>query len=113
MDECLPAAPHLSDVIRFNEAIDQAVAESVGHFSAHVDQGRNLLLGMLSHDMRTPLQTMQMTARHLGQLNAGADVSAAVGRLIAAALNYRLCWTTLSISTEQFRSGYERRSFAG
>jgi signal transduction histidine kinase len=82
MDKCLPAAPHLQDVIRFNEAIDQAVAESVGHFSAHVDQGRNLLLGMLSHDMRTPLQTMQMTARYLGELNAGADVSVAAGRLI-------------------------------
>jgi signal transduction histidine kinase len=82
MEECVPAAPHLQDVIRFNEAIDQAVAESVGHFSAHVDQGRNLLLGMLSHDMRTPLQTMQATAEYLGELNAGADVSVAAGRLI-------------------------------
>jgi hypothetical protein len=43
----------LQDVIRFNEAIDQAVAESIGHFSAQVEQGRNLLLGMLGHDMRT------------------------------------------------------------
>jgi signal transduction histidine kinase len=82
LDACLPAAPHLQDVIRFNEAIDQAVAESVGHFSAQVDQSRNLLLGMLSHDMRNPLQTVQMTARHLGHLNAGAQVSAAAGRLI-------------------------------
>ena len=55
IDECLPATPHLQDVIRFNEAIDQAVAESIGHFSAHVDQARNLLLGMLSHDMRSPV----------------------------------------------------------
>jgi len=82
IDACLPAAPHLQDIIRFNEAIDQAVAESVGHFSAHVDQARNLLLGMLSHDMRSPLQTVQMTALHLGQLNAGSEVSAAAGRLI-------------------------------
>ena len=82
IDACLPAAPHLQDVIRFNEAIDQAVAESIGHFSAQVDQGRNLLLGMLSHDMRSPLQTVQMTAQHLAQLNAGSDVSTAAGRLI-------------------------------
>jgi signal transduction histidine kinase len=79
---CVPAAADLQDVIRFNEAIDQAVAESVEHFTAQVDQARNLLLGMLSHDMRSPLQTVQMTALHLGQLNAGAEVSAAAGRLI-------------------------------
>jgi signal transduction histidine kinase len=82
VDACRPAAPNLQDVIGFDEAIDQAVAESVGHFSAQVDQARNLLLGMLSHDMRNPLQTVRMTALHLGQLNAGAEVSAAVGRLI-------------------------------
>jgi len=82
MEACLPAAPHLQDVIRFNEAVDQAVAESVGHFSAQVEQARNLLLGMLSHDMRSPLQTVQMTALHLGQLNAGSEVSTAAKRLI-------------------------------
>jgi signal transduction histidine kinase len=82
IDACLPAAPHLQDVIRFNEAIDQAVAEFVGHFSAEVDRARNLLLGMLGHDMRSPLQTVQMTALHLTHLNVGAEVSAAAERLI-------------------------------
>ena len=82
IDECRPAAPDLQDVIRFNEAIDQAVAESVHYFSAHVDRARNLLLGMLSHDMRSPLQAVQMTALHLGHLNAGSEVTAAAKRLI-------------------------------
>ena len=82
MEACLPAAPPSDDVIRFNEAIDQALAESIGHFSQQVDQARNLLLGMLSHDMRSPLQTVQMTAQYLGQLNAGSDVSTAAARLI-------------------------------
>jgi signal transduction histidine kinase len=82
MDVCLPADPPLQDVFRFNEAIDQALAESIGHFSAQVDQARNLLLGMLGHDMRSPLQTVQMTAQYLGQLNAGSAVSAAAERLI-------------------------------
>ncbi len=82
MDACAPDLPHLQDVVRFNEAIDQAIAESVGHFSAEVDKARNLLLGMLGHDMRTPLQTIQMTAQHLGQLNAGTTVSDAAERLI-------------------------------
>jgi signal transduction histidine kinase len=81
-EACLPADPPRQDVVRFNEAVDQALAESIGHFSAQVDQARNLLLGMLSHDMRSPLQTVQMTALHLGQLNAGSEVSAAAERLI-------------------------------
>ncbi len=58
MDECQPEAPHSDDIIRFNEAIDQALAESVSFFSAQVDQARNLLLGMLGHDMRSPLQAI-------------------------------------------------------
>jgi signal transduction histidine kinase len=82
MDECQPDAPNLNDIIRFNEAIDQAIAESVGFFSAHVEQARNLLLGMLGHDMRSPLQTIQMTASYLAALNAGEKVSEAASRLI-------------------------------
>ncbi|KAF7962855.1 histidine kinase [Cupriavidus sp. UYMU48A] len=75
-------APHLDDVIRFNEAIDQALSESVGFFSEEVEQARNLLFGMLGHDMRTPLHTIQMTASYLAALNDGQEVSDAARRLI-------------------------------
>jgi signal transduction histidine kinase len=82
MEECQPDASHPDDVIRFNEAIDQALAESVGYFSSQVDQARNLFLGMLGHDMRSPLQTILMTAQYLTSLNAGGQVSVAASRLI-------------------------------
>lgn len=82
MEACQREAPHLNDVIRFNEAIDQAIAESISSFSAQVDQARNLLLGMLGHDMRSPLQTIQMTASYLAALNAGEKISVAASRLI-------------------------------
>ncbi|MGT2474586.1 ATP-binding protein [Paraburkholderia terrae] len=82
MAECQPEAPHLDDMIRFNEAIDQALAESVSFFTEQVEQARNLLLGMLGHDMRTPLQTIQVTSSHLAALNAGEQVSEAAARLI-------------------------------
>jgi signal transduction histidine kinase len=72
----------IEDVIRFNEAIDQAVAESVGHFQAQVERSRNLLLGTLGHDMRSPLDTILTTAAHLSALTAGEEVSVAAGRLI-------------------------------
>jgi signal transduction histidine kinase len=70
------------EIIRFNEAIDQAVAESVGHFHAQVERARNLLLGMLGHDMRSPLGTILATASYLAALNAGEQISAASARLI-------------------------------
>jgi signal transduction histidine kinase len=82
MDDCEPEAPDLDDVIRFNEAIDQALAESVTCFSEQIEQNRNLLLGMLGHDMRSPLQAIQATASYLAALNAGEQVSGASARLI-------------------------------
>jgi signal transduction histidine kinase len=82
MDACQPADPPIEDVIRFDEAIDQALAESIACFSAQVEQSRNLLIGMLSHDMRSPLQTIQATSVYLGRLNASSDISDAARRLI-------------------------------
>jgi signal transduction histidine kinase len=67
--------------VRFNEAIDQALAESIAFFTAEVDRVRKLFLGMLGHDMRTPLQAIQMTASYLALLNAGPKVSEAASRL--------------------------------
>jgi signal transduction histidine kinase len=81
-EACQPDDVNLEDVIRFNEAIDQALAESIGFFSEQVERARNLLLGMLGHDMRNPLNTIQMTASYLAALNAGTDVSEAASRLI-------------------------------
>ncbi|RQR55360.1 sensor histidine kinase [Burkholderia sp. Bp9126] len=82
IDECQPSAPYLDDMIRFNEAIDQALAESVAFFTEQTAQARNLFLGMLGHDMRTPLQTIRLTATYLAALNAGEEVSEAAARLI-------------------------------
>jgi signal transduction histidine kinase len=84
MDACQPDPPHLDDIVRFNEAIDQALAESVAFFSAHVERSRNLFLGMLGHDMRSPLQTITVTASHLAQLNSRAEISQAAARLVSS-----------------------------
>ena len=50
----------LNDVTRFNEAIDQALAESLKSFVSEVDRARNLFMGVLGHDLRTPLSTITM-----------------------------------------------------
>lgn len=74
--------PGVGEVIRFNEAIDQAIFESVAHFQDQVERTRNLLLGMLGHDMRNPLNAIVMTASYLEVLNAGEEVSMAAKLLI-------------------------------
>ena len=79
----------VEEIIRFNEAIDQAVAESVGHFQTEVEHYRNLLLGMLGHDMRSPLNTILTTASYLSALHAGEQVSLAAGRLIRSGASMR------------------------
>ena len=81
VDRCAPGAPDSQEIIRFNEAIDQALCESIGHFTSEVDRARKLLLGTLGHDLRTPLSAIQMTALYLGKLNAGLEVSVAAERL--------------------------------
>lgn len=56
------------DLTRFNEAIDQALAESVVKFSQKVDQSKDLLLGVLGHDIRSPLATIHMSAELLKRM---------------------------------------------
>jgi signal transduction histidine kinase len=53
------------DLIRFNESIDQAVAESVSYYTAKSNYARDLLMGILSHDLRTPLNVISMSAHLL------------------------------------------------
>lgn len=45
-------------MIRFNEAIDQALSESIAAYSDSADQTRELFLAILGHDLRAPLATM-------------------------------------------------------
>lgn len=49
----------LDDLGRLNEAIDQAVAESVLRFTKDVDHAKGLLLGVLGHDIRGPVGAIQ------------------------------------------------------
>src|SRR5688572_10760759 len=45
----------LDDLVRFNEAIDQALAESTSRFRQDLDHSKEMFLAMLGHDLRTPL----------------------------------------------------------
>lgn len=47
---------------RFHEAIDQALAESIASYSRAVEASRNVFLGILGHDLRTPLGAILLGA---------------------------------------------------
>jgi signal transduction histidine kinase len=50
----------LQDVIRFNEAIDQSLTESIARFSAMLRDSQNVFLAILGHDVRNPLGAIIM-----------------------------------------------------
>ena len=55
----------IKELMRFNEAIDQALAESIVAFTARTEYARDLFLAILGHDLRAPLQTVVMTSQLL------------------------------------------------
>lgn len=64
IDKVTPAV--LDDVIRFNEAIDQALAESIVTYSERASHSRDLFDAILGHDLRGPLSAMILAGDMLG-----------------------------------------------
>ena len=71
----------VDDIGRFNEAVDQALAESVDHFTREVDRWRNVFLGVLGHELRGPLDAIMLTAKLLEMLPEGTPVSQHTARM--------------------------------
>lgn len=53
------------DIVRFNEAVDQALAESAVTFSERGGETRDRFLAILGHDLRTPLSAISMAGQLL------------------------------------------------
>ncbi|WP_454564952.1 sensor histidine kinase [Pseudomonas sp. AIG] len=53
---------HVQDMVRFNEAIDQALAESIATYGQAVETTRKTVLGVLGHDLRSPLGAVLMAS---------------------------------------------------
>ncbi len=63
--DVVAGASEIEEITRFNESIDQALAESVDSYSSAVTTSRDMFLAVLGHDLRTPLQAISMTGRLL------------------------------------------------
>lgn len=74
-------------MIRFNEAIDQALAESIVTYSARSNETRELFLAILGHDLRAPLATVTLAGELLARPTLpAAEVQKIGGRVRRSAL---------------------------
>lgn len=87
--EAHPQGPDvIQDMTRFNEAIDQAVAESVEFYAQERERWRDIFLGVLGHDLRGPLHAISLTVATMRQqgiapVQQTAILTRSVGRMTA------------------------------
>ncbi|HEY4581682.1 MAG TPA: sensor histidine kinase [Lysobacter sp.] len=73
----------LDDMVRFNEAIDQALAQSIVAYAERADHERELFLAVLGHDLRSPLANVAMIGELLSRgvrTEQAKDLGARVAR---------------------------------
>jgi signal transduction histidine kinase len=58
--------------MRFNDVLDHAVAGSTAHYAARLERARDLFLGVLGHDLRTPLAAISHSASLLRRVDTSA-----------------------------------------
>jgi signal transduction histidine kinase len=92
-------AVDLQDMIRFNEAIDQAIAESITTYTREVRQSKDRFLAILGHDLRTPigaiitstqfiLETGELSAPHRELVSRMEAAARRMNRLVADLLEF-------------------------
>ena len=73
-DRGQPDETDLQDLIRFNEAIDQALAESIRRYATSISSSREMFLAILGHDLRTPISAI-VTAASFMEAQENADTA--------------------------------------
>ena len=95
--EITPA--ELEDLTRFNEAIDQSLAESIARYTQDLDQSKEMFLAILGHDLRTPLgavitsskfmlETQELTEPVLTLTTRIASSSTRMNQMVDALLDF-------------------------
>lgn len=57
----------IADLTRFNEAIDQSLAESIAEFTDNVENAKEMFLAILGHDLRNPLGAIFTSATFMSE----------------------------------------------
>jgi len=58
-------ADELDDLTRFNEAIDQSLAESITRYTEDLDKSKEMFLAILGHDLRSPIGAVLTSAKFM------------------------------------------------
>ena len=74
----------LDDLTRFNEAIDQSLAESITRYGEELAQSREMFLAILGHDLRTPLGAVLTSAKFMLETQELEEPSLTLTARIAA-----------------------------
>lgn len=92
----------IDDITRFNESIDQSLAEAVSSYTKRVNRSRQLFLAILGHDLRNPLNSIRMAAELVSQTNGDQESSEmlsmignqsdAMARLIGDLIEFSSTW---------------------
>ncbi|MBK4735132.1 ATP-binding protein [Noviherbaspirillum pedocola] len=126
----------VEDITRFNEALDQALAESVVQYSKMERQAQDIFIGILGHDIRTPLnaisigaetlmRTESLDGKYIKLASRIFNSSARINRMVSDLLDFTKARFGMQISahpinmghlteqlTEEIRSGYPDRTIA-
>ena len=89
----------LEDLTRFNEAIDQSLAESITRYTQDLDQSKDMFLAILGHDLRTPLgavitsatfmlETRELAEPHLTLTSRIVSSAKRMNQMVGALLDF-------------------------
>lgn len=89
MQESGAGREQLDELTRFGEAVDEGLTEAIGWYSKRLEDSRNLLVGVMAHDLRGPLGAVRMSAEYLlrtdnlldGELRAATRIVASTVRM--------------------------------
>lgn len=77
----------VQDMLRFNEAIDQSLTESVARYSELTRDSQNVFLAILGHDVRNPLGAISMGAQVFMQDESLSDKHRDIASRIVGSTN--------------------------
>jgi signal transduction histidine kinase len=87
----------LSEVTRFNEAVDQAIAEVIRRFAEKSDRYSDVFLGVLTHEVRNPLSVIKLSGEALKAGQLQETQSRSVERILKGARSIDRLVNDLSI----------------
>jgi signal transduction histidine kinase len=91
--------PDVDDLTRFNEAIDQSLAESVVRYTQDLEHSKEMFLAILGHDLRTPIGAVMMSSKfmietgelpepHLTLISRIASSATRMNQMVGALLDF-------------------------